>query len=100
METMATHVDIAAPARQGPRGHHHHQRPQGWRATECEVGARPGERARFAINKESGKVELAPGVDRLIRSLALQRCRERGHFRVFGLKEPVGRKVLHLVLVE
>jgi hypothetical protein len=40
------------------------------------------------------------GVDRLIRSLPLQRCRERGHFRVFGLKEPVGRKVLHLVLVE
>src|SRR5262249_20745433 len=56
--------------------------------------------ARFALNKEGGKMELAPGVERLIRSLAVQRCRERGHLRVFGLKEPVGRKVLHLVLVE
>jgi hypothetical protein len=64
------------------------------------VGARPGERARSALNQEGGKMELAPGVDRLIRSLALQRCRERGHLRVFGLKEPVGCKVLHLVLVE
>src|SRR5262245_39525266 len=33
-------------------------------------------------------------------SLALQCCRKWGHVRVFVLKEPVARKVLHLVLVE
>jgi hypothetical protein len=49
---------------------------------------------------EVGERQTLAGLDRLIRSLTLQSCRERGHVRVLGLKEPVARKVLDLVLVE
>jgi uncharacterized protein YndB with AHSA1/START domain len=64
MDTIATQIDIQAPVRKvidaitTTTGH------QGWWTTDCEVGARPGEKARFRFHGEGHDAEMGFRIDR------------------------------------